>query len=430
MLRGERQCGSNIDYIALTVGSFSRATGRRDNRRKLTGSPMISLTKPIFFSRASVVGRAPAGAAAVPEAPAVFKSSQSIAEFRDTCQAFSLHTPQRFLHLELDIVNRCNIQCVMCYHSLEATRVPIVYLDVDVFASAAASILPHASHLSLSLGNEPLMSPHFEAMLKIVSAYQVPHVNFFTNGLLITDKKIAAMVDYGVTQICISVDGATAATYNGIRRGGDFDDLVRNVERLVHLRDSAHSRTPRVRFDVVMMRRNIRELPDIVRLAARLGVEQMSFRHMVSFEGLDMEHESLFHAKTLSNYWLGSALEAAAQWGLEVQTRPALFDAEASPDAPAQALATKLPTPYCPFPFFHLSMGPGGHVLPCPHSHGEAPYGQVTATTPMDTIWLNDQFNTLRNRILRFDPPDMCQRCPFLASVYPNSEALFATRKH
>ena len=391
---------------------------------------MTSLTKPVFWRRTGTASGLPAAKDSATGEVATFARHHSIAEFRDACLPFGMHTSQRFLHLELDIVNRCNIQCVMCYHSLEATRVPIVYLDVDVFASAAASILPYASHLSLSLGNEPLMSPHFEDMLKIASAYKVPHVNFFTNGLLINDKKIAAMVDYGVTQICISVDGATASTYNGIRRGGDFDDLVRNVERLIHLRGLAQSATPRVRFDVVMMRRNVRELPAIVRLAARLGVEQMSFRHMVSFAGLDMEHESLFHAKTLSNYWLGSALEAAAQLGLEVQTRPAFFDDEATDTASARATATELPTPYCPFPFFHLSMGPGGHVLPCPHSHGEAPYGQVSAATPMDTIWLNDKFTALRNRILRFDPPDMCQRCPYLASQYPNSEALFATRKH
>ena len=197
-------------------------------------------------------------------------------------------------------------------------------------------------------------------------------------------------------------------------------------------RDAANSTTPRVRFDIVMMQRNVHELIEIVKLAARLGVDQLCFRHLVSFEGLGMERESLTYTKALSNYWLDGALRAADDLGLEVQQHPAPFDLDAGtpdPAAPAAGPAF-LPTPYCPFPFFHISMGPGGHVLACPHAHGEAPYGQVSTDTPIDQIWLNSKFITLRRRILRHDPPEMCRRCPFLALKHPDMAALFATRRH
>ncbi|OYT93928.1 MAG: hypothetical protein CFE43_00910 [Burkholderiales bacterium PBB3] len=383
----------------------------------------------MFFARKDDKTPKPGAHPDTPALAPLLPQCNTIEEFRAAVAPWGLHHGERFLHLELDIVNRCNIQCVMCYHSLEATRVPVVYMDPAVFASAAAHILPYASHMSLSLGNEPLMSPHFEAMLKLAAPYKVPNVNFFTNGLLLNERKVAAMIECGVTQICVSIDGAQRDTYNAIRRGGEFNELIENVENLIRQRNAAGSKTPKVRFDVVLMRRNIRELPDIVRLAARLGVEQLSFRHMVSFDGLDMGHESLVHAKAVSNYWLASALEQAAELGLEVQTRPEFF-ADDGTEPTARPDAQALPTPYCPFPFFHLSMGPGGHVLPCPHSHGQGPYGQVSATTPLDQIWMNDKFTELRNRILRNDPPDMCRRCPYLADHYPNYDSLFATRKH
>jgi hypothetical protein len=74
-------------------------------------------------------------------------------------------------------------------------------------------------------------------------------------------------------------------------------------------------------------------------------------------------------------------------------------------------------------------MGPGGHVLPCPYAHGEAPYGQVTDATPIDQIWLGPRFAALRRRILEHDPPDMCRRCAFLSNRHPDVAALFATRR-
>jgi radical SAM protein with 4Fe4S-binding SPASM domain len=202
------------------------------------------------------------------------------------------------------------------------------------------------------------------------------------------------------------------------------------------------SATPRVRFDFVLMKRNIHELPDLVKLAARLGVQQLAFRHLVSFEGLNMERESLQDEKGLSDRWLRAALKTAAKLGLEVQTKPRFFkgtllhrfSARLFPKVQAAGGSTApepfIATPYCPFPFFHISMGPGGHVYPCPHCHGEAPYGQVSAQTPIDQIWLNSKFMTLRQRILQHDPPEMCCRCPYLADNYPNVAELFATRKH
>jgi MoaA/NifB/PqqE/SkfB family radical SAM enzyme len=367
----------------------------------------------------------------VPEALAEgLAGCRSLDEFYELCAPLGLYAGRRFMHLELDIVNRCNIRCVMCYHSLESTRrVPTVHLSPEDFSRIASRVLPHAHGLSLSLGNEPLMSPHFVPILRVAAAYRVPHVNFFTNGLLLTDANIDAIIEYGVAQVCVSIDGATPETYNAIRRGGDFHQLVGNVERLVARRTRARRALPHVRFDMVMMQRNVHEMVDLVILAARLGVQELNFRHLISFEGLGMEREALTRTKALSNYWLDRALRMAAKLGLVVQAHPAPFDLELA-DGAAAATTPFLPTPYCPYPFFHVTMGPGGHVLPCPFSNGEGPYGRVSAETPLDRIWLGPEFTRLRRRILDHDPPDMCRRCSFLAFTYPNVSELFATRKH
>jgi MoaA/NifB/PqqE/SkfB family radical SAM enzyme len=356
---------------------------------------------------------------------------RSLDELYERYAPLGVYGSRRFVQLELDITNRCNIRCVMCYHSFESTRrAKTVQMTPETFALAAARVLPHAHRLTLSLGNEPLMSPHFVPILRIAARHGVPNVNFFTNGLLLDTQNIDAIINHHVTQVCVSIDGATPATYNYIRRDGDFHKLLGNVELLIARRNARRSSTPIVRFDFVMMQRNIHELEDLARLAARLGVEQLSLRHMVSFEGLGMEHESLQHTKALSNYWLDRALAAAAELGLDVQTHPDMFDLPDENVAPAPVAPNAfMPTPYCPFPFFHISMGPEGHVLPCPHSHGEAPYGRLTATMPVDVIWLGPRFNRLRQRILRHDPPDMCRRCPYLSDKYPDVADFFVTRK-
>lgn len=353
-----------------------------------------------------------------------------MSHFYDATRPLGIHASARFLHLELDIINRCNLRCVMCFHSQEhARRARTTHMSPERFAAIAERLLPFCSHLSLSMGNEPLMSPHFIDILATASPYSVPHVNFFTNGLLLDERKSDAILTHGVTLMCISIDGASSTVYNSIRRDGDFDALVANVIRFVDRRRALGAERPVLRFDVVMMQRNVHELPDIVQLAAQLGVAEICFQHVIAFEGLDMERESLLHTKALSNFWLDRALARAQQLGIEVTNHPAFFRLEPRDESATDAPQTPfVPTPYCTYPFFHVAIGPGGHMLPCPYSHGQAPFGVVSDDEPADLLWLGSHFAELRRRILQHDPPPMCRRCPSLANRFPDIASLFASR--
>jgi hypothetical protein len=49
----------------------------------------------------------------------------------------------RFMHVELDITSRCNIRCVMCYHSFdEYAKSKAVLLSVETFDAFAAALPP------------------------------------------------------------------------------------------------------------------------------------------------------------------------------------------------------------------------------------------------------------------------------------------------
>jgi MoaA/NifB/PqqE/SkfB family radical SAM enzyme len=333
----------------------------------------------------------------------------------------------RFMHLEMDITSRCNIRCVMCYHSLdEFARSKAVLFPVETFDTLAAAILPHTHTLTLSLGSEPTASPYFVPFLRTAAAHRVPNLTFFTNGTLLTDATIAAIIETRVTEICVSIDGATAATYEAIRRGACFDDVIGNVRRLIAARAARGRPEPRVRFDMVLMKRNVHELPALVELAASLGADAVNCFHMVVYDGLRTGEQSLARHQDLSDLWLERAIARAAELGVPIASHPRTFAEQGRAGAPDDA--PYVDTPYCRYPFFHVSMNSGGHVLACPFSHGEAPFGTLGPDTTFEAIWLGPKFSELRRRILEHDPPDMCRRCSYLAGRYPAVEGLFAPR--
>ena len=333
----------------------------------------------------------------------------------------------RFMHLEMDITSRCNIRCVMCYHSFdEYAHSKAVLFPVETFDALAGALLPRAHTLTLSLGSEPTTSPYFVPILRSAARHGVPNLTFFTNGTLLHAETIAAIIETNVTEICVSVDGATAATYEAIRRGASFDQVIGNVRRLIAARAARGRPGPRVRFDVVMMKRNVHELPALVELAVSLGVDAINFFHMVVYEGLRTDEQSLRRHQDLSDLWLGRAIARAQALGLPISSHPRRFDEERASSAPAAS--PHAATPYCMYPFFHVSMNSGGHILACPFSHGEPPFGTMGPETTFEAIWLGSKFSELRRRILESDPPAMCRRCSYLASRYPNAGELFAPR--
>ena len=358
-------------------------------------------------------------------------SVESLSEFHEVLSAYALcDRSRKFIDLEIDVSNKCNIRCRMCYFSFDhAFHARPVYMRPNIFASIAEAILPHARAVMLSLGSEPLTSPHFVPILELTARHEVPEVGFYTNGLLMNDRVIDAVLANHVTLVAVSVDGATKKTFESIRRGADFDVLLRNVRALIRRRAETGRSLPRVRFGVVMMRQNIEELPDIVTLAWRLGVEELNFFHAVVYEGLDMQEQSLVGYKQLSNHYLERARACALELGLTVVHNPNPFTLDEPSVAAAKSNAALRQTvPYCRFPFVHVSVSAEGQVMPCPFSHGEPAYGAIGPETSFEQIWLGPAFHELRRRILTNDPPDMCRRCSFLASSHPDMAELFAAR--
>ena len=114
------------------------------------------------------------------------------------------------MDLEIDVSNKCNIRCKMCYFSFDqAFYAKPAYLSPNAFTALAEGILPHARAVMLSLGSEPLSSPHFVSILRLAARHHVPELGFYTNGLLMNDRIIEAIIEHDVTMVSVSIDGAT-----------------------------------------------------------------------------------------------------------------------------------------------------------------------------------------------------------------------------
>jgi MoaA/NifB/PqqE/SkfB family radical SAM enzyme len=234
------------------------------------------------------------------------------------------------LDVLVDIVNQCNLRCIMCHFAFDEVfyRRPQV-MSAATFASIAAKLRPYARRLTLSAAYEPTVSPHFAEILRICESYAFPEISFLTNGNHLPEDLAETIVGSGVTEVCVSVHAARPDTYRRIMQGGQLHVALRNVEQLRRLRDAAGRQRPRLQFNIALMKSNLTELTEIVELAARVGVESIAFRHLIVFEGLGTEEESLTrHDRRLTNAHIQRVLERAVALGIAVYNSPDYFEVE------------------------------------------------------------------------------------------------------
>ena len=187
------------------------------------------------------------------------------------------------LTLRLDIINKCNLRCVMCHFSDDAIfKRPTRQLTAEEFKRLFDEIGPSVRDVMLSCGDEPLVSRHLPAILEYL-AREHPQVaiGFCTNAMLMRAPIRNVIMQTGVARLLFSIDAVSKPLLESIRVGCRYEQALGNIMALRDLRRECGTTRPAFVFNFVMMTRNIHEAPSFVRLAHALGAESIDFRHMV-----------------------------------------------------------------------------------------------------------------------------------------------------
>jgi MoaA/NifB/PqqE/SkfB family radical SAM enzyme len=325
-------------------------------------------------------------------------------------------------HLQVEVSGACNLRCRMCL----VRYAPAVGRKEGAFAYeeflALVDSLPDLRRLTLQGLGEPLLSPHLLDMIRHAAGRGV-HVGFNTNGVLLSRGVARALVAAGTGHVHVSLDGATAATYEDVRHGtghaprpGQFDRVVANLRGLLAARGDAGR--PRVVLVFVAMRRNVDELEPLVDLAADIGVDEVWVQNLSHvFSDTDpagrydeirryAESEALFGdpgTAESAGLVFGRAAARARERGLKLRL-PDLNEAAAGA---------------CSWPWDGAYVTHRGHVQPCCMVMGSdrATLGRLGEQSFAD-IWRGPAYRRFRRGLLAGDPPDVCAGCSEYRGVF------------
>ena len=186
----------------------------------------------------------------------------------------------------------CNLDCITCFRN--AWDQPIGRMSEETFESILTGLRELDPIPSVYFGGigEPLFHPKTIDWIAEVKALGVK-VELITNGTILTEKKSQQLIDSGLDVLWVSIDGASPETYADVRMGAELPNIIKNLKRFAKMRPANHFPKPEIGIAFVAMKRNIADLPNVIKLGKSLKAKYFSVSN-VQPATEDMQDDRLY----------------------------------------------------------------------------------------------------------------------------------------
>ncbi len=284
--------------------------------------------------------------------------------------------PEFPLTVSFELVNRCNLKCIMCYtdhHKKTKTTAQIDILD-KVLKECKDHNLPAAV---VGMGSEALLYKGIKEVITKCRSNDVMDLFLGTNGTLMKEDISRFIIESKVARLEISLDAAKPETYQKIRGKDQLELIEKNILTFLRVRKEMKSTLPLLRLCFCVQEENVNEVELFKKKWEGKGVDYIDFQKLVDFKS---------HLTPILN-------------------KDKDFKAPSIEELSEDDI-------HCSYPFNSLHVWSDGMVTPCCAFYGKAlPMGNVNEDNLSD-IWHGDKMNKLRKELInKKDLNAVCRTC-------------------
>ena len=309
--------------------------------------------------------------------------------------------------LQFEPTTKCNLKCPLCESTIWDRK------GKDMKFSDFKKIIdqfPYLTTLLLQGIGEPLLCKDFFEMIDYCKLKKIL-VGITSNGTLIDEEMAKKLVEHEIDYMIISIDGATAETFEKTKVGAKFEDVIGNTVNLIKARGDR--KKPKILFHFTGTKDNIHELPQVVKLAKDIGVDVVEAQD-THFWGDEMLKEKLIgntmrQEMVSSRKFANEALILAKELGISFDWLGTGGKKSLYSDTDMQMHADQV---ICKKMFRSCFITADGYVTTCACSPDprKLNFGNVLEQD-FNTIWNSPKYVAFRKSRLEGKMPDFCNMC-------------------
>lgn len=316
-----------------------------------------------------------------------------------------------YLPIKLDIenVSRCNFHCTMCVVSDWPKGKRGDDMPLQEFQRLIDEQYGLVEIKLQGIGEPTMQGDDFFQMIKYARARNI-WVRTTTNASLLHIKdNYRKLVDSGVNEIQISIDGADKATFESIRRGSRFEKVIENCKLInAYCREKGVVRT---KMWTVAQKGNAHQLEDLVRLAHEAGFTNQVFSLELTNWGIDAwdaRNASVSVEHSLAPERLHGLEELGRSLGIKVWFWNI-----------TEKFGTSSPDKLCPWPFERAFVSSDSRTVPCCIIGNPDAYELGRGKRFLE-VWNGDEYTAFRQAHLDGNIPKICEFCYYKDKHFPS----------
>ena len=275
-----------------------------------------------------------------------------------------------------NLTRRCNLECAHCYISAGPSENAAGELTTDECLRIAGEILElNPAPMFILSGGEPLLRADLTTIAEFATRRGATVV-VGTNGTMLTNERIAALKDAGVSGVAVSVDSLDSRRHDNFRHGhGSFEATTNALARL---------REHRLDFIIqtTATKGNRRELAQLIEWAAEEGAVSFNLYFLVATgRGARLSDLEPAEYEDLLGALVGYHRQYLGRMMVRAKCAPHFMRLlhQQAPDSPILGYETR-----CPCGVQYCRITPDGQLTPCPYM--PTPAGDLRRES-FATIW-------------------------------------------
>lgn len=292
----------------------------------------------------------------------------------------------------VDPINLCNLRCPLCATGLGEIKRVRKRMDLEHFQRVIDMMAPWAYEVSLYNWGEPLLHKDIFEMIRYARGKNLATV--MSSHLSVKPHLIDSLLEAGLDELTVSIDGVTQETYEKYRVNGKLDLVFSNLRHLMQRRAELGLTTPSVEWQYIVFKHNEHEMEEARRLAAEIGVDLIRFIPA----GLPFDAD-VDRKRSLARDWFSSKPELRYQ----------------DPESPGFRNVPFKQTGGCYYLYRSATVNPDLGVAPCCIVYDASYDFGSLLEEDFNKIWNNDLYRSARTEFSRFasspGKATVCQNC-------------------
>ncbi|MCK6462530.1 MAG: radical SAM protein [Candidatus Pacebacteria bacterium] len=284
----------------------------------------------------------------------------------------------------------CNLKCPTCTTPHDKIKRPKVAMSLENYKKIIDNVKDSVSVVLPWFSNDPLVNPRMAEMIKY-SHQNNMYTVISTNAVLLDEKRSKELLNSGLDEAILCLDGMSKESYEVFREGAVFEEVLENIKNFCRLKKESGRRKPYVELQFILTKFNQGEVEDVKRLAKELGVDRLRIKSFALSEYAYSKEE----IKELSEKFLPDDPRYASKIRYEKK---------------GGDLAVKNRKKFCELPSSNIvALADGRLAMCCYDINGQYIYGNVLEK-PLREFWHLPEVRSKRKKAGRRGYP-LCEKC-------------------